>query len=177
MPGQYTESFALADIFDTPWWAEWSIWSMFFLIVNGINILVPIKMMLFSIDKWLRTSQYFLIMDGIGECWVVWKLLLMAEIKVLYSLSEQLSCWICSSVITVWSVDRMLATLGSVGYEDVSETVVVGFQDAASAPLCYFPGQYFVLKVNLRIFSLREKIRGLEMSLNSWLCKIPSNDL
>ena len=67
MPGQYIESFALADIFDTPWWAEWSIWSMFFLIVNGINILVSIKIMLFSVDKRLCTSQYILIMDGIVE--------------------------------------------------------------------------------------------------------------
>ena len=60
----------------------------------------------------------------------------------------------------------MLETLGSVGFEDVLETVVVGFPGTASAPLCHFPGQYFVLKVNLRVFSLREKIRGLEMSLN-----------
>ena len=66
----------------------------------------------------------------------------------------------------------MLTTLGSIGYEDVSEAVMVGFQDTASAPLCHFPVQCFVLKVNLR-----EKIQGLEMSLNLQLSKMPSNGL
>ena len=36
----------------------------------------------------MHTFQYFLIMDDIVECWLVWKLLLMVEIKVWHALPE-----------------------------------------------------------------------------------------